>query len=46
VEQYNNQVATHDIDRDEGMWRNEIVPGLEAFCAELLEKMEYDKVDQ
>jgi hypothetical protein len=46
VEQYNNQVATHDIDRDEGMWHNEIVPGLQAFCSELLEKMKYDKVDQ
>lgn len=35
VEQYNNQVLSHDVDRDEEMWANVIVPGLEEFCAEL-----------
>jgi len=35
VEQYNNQVASHDITRDEEMWQNVIVPGLEEFCQEL-----------
>jgi hypothetical protein len=35
VEQYNNQVLSHDITRDEEMWKNEIVPGLEKFCNEL-----------
>ena len=35
VEQYNNQVLSHDIDRDEEIWVNEIVPGLEQFCQEL-----------
>jgi hypothetical protein len=35
VEQHNNQVLSHDIDRDEEMWSNVILPGLEAFCEEL-----------
>jgi hypothetical protein len=35
VEQYNNQVASHEITRDEEMWQNVIVPGLEEFCQEL-----------
>ena len=35
VEQYNNQVLSHDITRDEQMWINEIVPKLEDFCKEL-----------
>ena len=35
VEQYNSQVASHDITRDEEMWQNVIVPGLEEFCQEL-----------
>lgn len=38
VEQYNNQVLSHDIDRDEELWINVIVPGLEQFCQELFEK--------
>jgi hypothetical protein len=38
VEQYNNQVLSHDISRDEELWVNVIVPGLEAFCRELFEK--------
>lgn len=38
VEQYNNQVLSHDITRDEELWINEIVPGLEKFCRELFEK--------
>ena len=40
VEQYNNQVASHDITRDEEMWANVIVPGLEEFCHELNDCME------
>jgi hypothetical protein len=35
VEQYNNQVLSHEITRDEEMWTNVIVPGLEEFCSEL-----------
>lgn len=38
VEQYNNQVLSHDVSRDEELWINEIVPGLETFCRELFEK--------
>ena len=38
VEQYNNQVLSHDITRDEELWANVIVPGLERFCSELYEK--------
>jgi PD-(D/E)XK nuclease superfamily len=39
VEQYNNQVLSHPITRDEDMWTNEIMPGIEAFCKELNESM-------
>jgi hypothetical protein len=35
VEQYNTQVMSHDITRDEELWSNIIVPGLEEFCQEL-----------
>lgn len=35
VEQYNNQVKSHDVDRDEETWTNEIFPELEKFCKEL-----------
>lgn len=38
VEQYNNQVLSHDVDRDEETWANEIVPGLIEFCEELASK--------
>jgi hypothetical protein len=38
VEQYNNQVLSHDVVRDEELWVNVIVPGLEEFCRELFEK--------
>jgi hypothetical protein len=37
VEQYNNQVLSHDIDRDEEFWTNVAMPGLTAFCEELAE---------
>ena len=37
VEQYNNQVLSHDIDRDEEFWDNVATPGLTAFCEELAE---------
>lgn len=40
VEQYNNQVLSHDVDRDEEIWTNEIMPGLRRFCVELSEKFE------
>ena len=40
VEQYNNQVMSHNVDRDEEMWANEIMPALQKFCAELYEKFE------
>lgn len=35
VEQHNDQMLSHPIDRDEEIWINEIVPGLEKFCKEL-----------
>lgn len=35
VEQYNNQVLSHDLERDEELWNNNIVPGLKSFCEEL-----------
>lgn len=38
VEQHNNQVKSHDITRDEEMWSNEIIPGLQKFCEELSQK--------
>jgi hypothetical protein len=40
VEQYNNQVLSHDVDRDEEIWANEIMPELRRFCVELSEKFE------
>jgi hypothetical protein len=38
VEQYNNQVQSHPVDRNEEMWSNEIMPALQKFCSELYEK--------
>jgi len=38
VEQYNNQVQTHLVDRDEETWVNEIMPELRRFCSQLHEK--------
>ena len=35
VEQYNNQVLSHDVDRDEELWTNTIMPALREFCAQL-----------
>lgn len=40
VEQYNSQVMSHTVDRDEEIWVNEIMPALRKFCAELHEKLE------
>lgn len=34
VEQYNNQVLSHDIERDDELWKNVILPGIEEFCLE------------
>jgi PD-(D/E)XK nuclease superfamily len=34
VEQHNNQVKSHDVDRDEELWVNVIMPGLKNFCKE------------
>jgi hypothetical protein len=39
VEQYNNQVKSHDVTRDEEMWDNEIMPKLQEFCEELDKKI-------
>ena len=39
VEQYNTQVMSHDIVRDEELWENVIVPGLKEFCFELYSLM-------
>lgn len=35
IEQYNNQVLSHDVTRDEEMWVNELLPELEKFCQDL-----------
>ena len=40
VEQYNNQVQTHLVDRDEETWVNEVIPELRRFCSELHGKFE------
>jgi hypothetical protein len=40
VEQYNNQVLSHNVDRDEEMWSNVITPGLQEFCVNLHAKFE------
>jgi len=40
VEQYNTQVMSHEITRDEEMWSNVIQPGLQEFCQELNNCME------
>jgi hypothetical protein len=37
VEQYNNQVLSHDLTRDDELWTNEILPKLNEFCLELHE---------
>jgi 1,2-phenylacetyl-CoA epoxidase PaaB subunit len=39
VEQYNNQVESHNVDRDDELWTNEILPKLNEFCIELHESM-------
>jgi hypothetical protein len=38
IEQHNNQVASHDIERDDVLWREEILPALVNFCEEIVEK--------
>ena len=43
IEQYNNQVLSHPIDRDEEMWANMIKPGLEEFSRELYSKLNSTK---
>ena len=42
VEQYNSQVMSHPVDRDEELWTNEITPALQKFCSELREKFEQE----
>jgi hypothetical protein len=39
VEQYNNQVMSHDVTRDEEFWNNKVIPYLEEFCEELNQKL-------
>ena len=39
VEQYNNQVKSHEVDRDEETWTNELLPELVKFCEELHSKI-------
>ena len=39
VEQYNNQVLSHDLTRDDELWTNEILPKLKEFCLELHDSM-------
>lgn len=40
VEQYNNQVLSHHVDRDEEMWVNEVMPSLREFCSQLYARFE------
>ncbi len=40
VEEYNYQVMSHEIVRDEELWDNEIFPGVEEFCQELSVKIQ------
>lgn len=35
VEQYNSQIESHEIERDDALWVDEIMPKLQSFCAEL-----------
>ena len=39
VEQYKDEIATHDIDRDDDFWDNDIFPKIKEFCIELKSKM-------
>lgn len=39
IEQYNSQTNTVPVERDEELWANVIMPGLENFCTDLLEKV-------
>lgn len=43
VEQYNTQVKSHDVTRDDEMWDDVILPGLVAFCEELYNHMKSAK---
>jgi hypothetical protein len=43
VEQYNNQVLSHDVDRNEEMWSNEITPALREFCSQLYGRFELEE---
>jgi PD-(D/E)XK nuclease superfamily len=43
VEQYNTQVKSHDLTRDDDMWDDVILPGLVAFCEELYNNMKTAK---
>jgi hypothetical protein len=43
VEQYNSQVLSHDVDRNEEMWNNEVMPALQAFCVQLYERFELEE---
>ena len=40
VEQYNNQVMSHTIDRDDELWKTEVIPELVNFCEELHSKVQ------
>ena len=35
VEQYNTQVLSHDVTRDDAFWEGAILPGLKQFCQDL-----------
>jgi hypothetical protein len=43
VEQYNTQVLSHDVERDEEMWNNAIMPSLREFCAQLYSRFELEQ---
>ena len=43
VEQYNTQVKSHVLTRDDDMWYDVILPGLVAFCEELYSHMKSAK---
>lgn len=39
VEQYKDEIDTHDIERDDDFWDNDILPKIKEFCIELKSKM-------
>jgi hypothetical protein len=34
VEQYNQEIQSHEVSRDDHLWNDVILPGLQEFCVE------------